>query len=152
MDKMPEVQVLEDGSKMWCHTFEQFEAKVYVPKCELLTDMINYGFRAPYLMVFEETRNTMEEAKKFADTSGLAKIAAEFGGSVVFFYPVNDGGWSKAPSDLFASIISQSKIHQYYQDGAAVMRDGLLGTGVDTISEEQFFVPIFTDLVHPLII
>ena len=123
MDKMPEVQVLTDGSKVWSHVFEQFEAKVYLPKCELLTDIVNYGFIAPYLMVFEEKKYTMEEAKKFADESGLAKIAANYGGSVVFIYPVNEGGWSKAPADLFASIISQSKIHQYYHDGVAVMRD-----------------------------
>ncbi len=123
MDKMPKVQVLEDGSKMWTHTFEDFEAKVYIPQDELYSDIINYGFVAPYLMIFEENKQTMEEAKQFADKSGLTKIAAEFGGSVVFFYPTNEGGWSQAPKDLFASMISQSKIHQYYQDGVAVMRD-----------------------------
>lgn len=123
MEKMPEVQVRDDGSKMWSHTFEHFEAKVYIPKCDLLCDIINYGFRAPYLMVFEEERTTLEEAKQFADNSGLSNIAAEYGGSVVFFYPTNEGGWSKAPSDLFASIISQSRIHQYYKDGVVTMRD-----------------------------
>ena len=131
MEKMPDVVVLDDGSKLWEHTFEKFWAKVYVPKCDLLTDVINYGFRAPYLLVFEEHKTDCQEARKFADESGLTKIAAEFGTSVVFIYPVNEGGWSNAPADLFASIISESKISQYYQDGAALMRNRFTGNWGD---------------------
>lgn len=127
MDKMPQVIVLGDGSKIWEHRFEKFYAKVYMPKCDLLTDVINYGFMTPYLLVFEENRSSLEEAKKFADESGLAKIASEYGGSVVFIYPANEGGWKNAPADLFASIISETKISQYYQDGVAIMRNRFTG-------------------------
>ena len=127
MEKMPQIVVLDDGSKVWENRFEKFEAKVYLPKCDLLTDVINYGFMTPYLLVFEENKHTITEAKKFADESGLAKIAAEYGGSVVFIYPTNEGGWEKAPTDLFSSIISETKISQYYQDGVAIMRDRFTG-------------------------
>ena len=127
MVKMPKVILLEDGSKVWKHELKAFEVKVYIPKCELLTDVINYGFRAPYIMVFEENKLTLEEAKHFADDSGLAKIAADFGGSVVFIYPTNEEGWNKAPKDLFESIISESRISQYYKDGVAIMRNRFTG-------------------------
>ncbi len=123
MKSIPEKIVFADKSKMWEHAFEKFEVKVYIPTNELYTDVINYGFVAPYLLVFEEEKYTKEEAKVFADETGLSKIAADFGGSVVFVYPSNEGGWNKAPNDLFASIISESKISQYYEDGVAIMWD-----------------------------
>lgn len=123
MDRMPEVTVLEDGSKHWEYRFEKFEAKVYLPQSDPITNIVNYGFMAPYLLVFEENKQTLEEAKVFAEESGLAKIVAQYGSSVVFIYPTNEGGWSEAPEDLFASIIAETKISQYYQDGVTVIRD-----------------------------
>ena len=127
MEKMPEVIQLDDGSKIWENKFEKFEAKVYLPESDPITDIVNFGFMTPYFLVFEENKKTLEEAKDFADESGLAKIAAEYGGSVVFIYPTNEGGWSKAPADLFASIISETKISQYYKDGVAITRDRFTG-------------------------
>lgn len=131
MKKTPEVVTLDDGSRYWEQTFEKFLAKVYVPECSLDTATINYGFRAPYLLVFEETKQTCAEAAAFARKSGLSKIAAESGGSVVFLYPANEGGWSKAPSDLFAQILSESRISRYYRDGIAFMRDIFTGAWGD---------------------
>ena len=127
MEKMPEVITLNDGSRYWEHTFEKFTAKVYVPVCDPVTNIVNFGFRAPYILVFEETKQTMDAAKNFAVQSGLAKIAADFGSSVVFIYPTCEGGWDKAPEDLFACLISESRISQYYKDGTAIMRDRFTG-------------------------
>lgn len=131
MKEMPQVKTFTDGSKMWEQNFGAFEAKVYLPQCDLLTDIINYGFVTPYLLVFEENKNTPEEAIAFAEKSGLAEIAAGYGGSVVFIYPTNEGGWQQAPEDLFASIIAETKISQYYQDGVAKMRDRFTGNWGD---------------------
>lgn len=131
MNEMPKLDVLSDGSKMWKNRFEKFEVKVYLPKSDVLADVINYGFMTPYLLVFEEKEYTCQEAKQFADESGLADIAAEYGGSVVFVYPTNEGGWSKAPEDLFEAVISETKISQYYQDGVAKMRDRFTGNWGD---------------------
>jgi len=127
MEKMPEVLVLNDKSKLWEHRFETFSAKVYIPTCDLPTEIVNFGFRAPYLLVFEEKKQTGEEAKKYADKSGLSNIARQFGGSVVFIYPNTENGWEDAPADLFASLISESRISQYYKDGAAIMRNRFTG-------------------------
>ncbi len=127
MDKMPQIVVLNDGSKAWENEFDTFSATVYMPKCELYTDIINYGFRTPYLLIFGEKKYSMEEAQQFADSNGLSCIAKEYGGSVVFIYPTCDGGWENAPADLFANIISNTKISQYYEDGVAVMRNRFTG-------------------------
>ncbi len=127
MKEMPKVILLGDGSKMWGNRFDKFEVKVYIPKCDLPVDVINYGFMTPYLLVFEEEKKTVEGAKQFADESGLSEIAKQYGGSVVFIYPTNEGGWEKAPEDLFASIISETKIGQYYEDGVVKSRDRFTG-------------------------
>ncbi len=116
-----------DGSKFWSKVFEKFEAKVYLPKSDPITEIVNFGFMTPYLLVFEEEKSTAEEAIEFAESTGLAKIAAGYGGSVVFIYPTNEGGWKEAPADLFASIISHTKISQYYHDGKAIMRNRFTG-------------------------
>lgn len=131
MKQMPQIMELHDGSKMWTQEFEKFNAKVYLPKCDLFTDVINYGFMTPYLLIFEERNFSCDESKRFADESGLSDIAVTYGGSVVFIYPTNEGGWSNAPADLFASIISETKISQYYQDGVAKMRDRFTGAWQD---------------------
>lgn len=123
MEKIPEITVFGDGSKIWEHAFESFVAKVYLPTTKQPADIVNFGFRAPYLMLFEEQKLNLEEAKDFADKNGFSEIASEFAGSVAFFYPTCQGGWAEAPEDLYAQILSQSRISQYYQDGAAIMYD-----------------------------
>ncbi|MCH5341497.1 MAG: hypothetical protein J1E01_08515 [Acetatifactor sp.] len=123
MEKMPEVFVFQDGTKMWEQELEDFVVKVYLPETDQPADIVNFGFRAPYLMVFEEDRMTFDAAKAFADAKGFAEVASEFAGSVAFFYPLNEGGWEKAPADLYAKILAQSRISQYYRDGVAIMYD-----------------------------
>jgi len=77
----------------------------------------NYGFRAPCLLVFEEAKQDMDSAVKFARESGLAKIAADFDTSVLFVYPTKDGGWAAEDESLYAAVISEIKMIQVYQDG-----------------------------------
>lgn len=127
MDNMPVITVSEDGSKLWSHSFSTFDAKVYLPVCDAITEIVNFGFCAPYLLVFEEKKQSLEEAKQYADRTGLAQIAAESGGSVVFIWPNNDGGWKRASENLFSEIISESRISQYYQDGTATIRNRFTG-------------------------
>lgn len=127
LDKMPEVFTLQDGSKYWEHTFDGFTAKVYLPKQDPIADIVNFGFRTPYLLVFEENKQTIEEAKTYADAAGLTKIAGDFNGSVVFIYPTCEGGWDNATADLYTTLISNSRISQYYKDGVAIMRDRFTG-------------------------
>ena len=123
MKNLPEIITLNDGSKIWENNFGEFTAKVCLPKCELPHEIINYGFMAPYLLVFAEQDYNLEEAKQFADETGLTQIAAEYASSVVFIYPTNDGGWESAPKDLFTRIIDETRISQYYKDGCARVYD-----------------------------
>ena len=62
MTEKPQVNTFEDGTKMWTHTYDTFKVKVYVPAEDdsLRADIINYGFLAPYLLVFTEEDITEE--------------------------------------------------------------------------------------------
>ena len=124
---MENITNFNDGSKMWEKSFDLFNAKVYIPTTDLMTESINYGFRAPYLLVFEEKAMNFEEAKAYADTLDFTKIASSYGSSVVFISPINGQTWENATSDLFSEIITNSKINQYFSDGAVHMVNRFTG-------------------------
>ena len=118
MKEMPAMTPV-DGGKIWKHSFEKFKATVYVPHNDLMDDVLNYGFIAPYLLVFspKDYTTNYEAAVEFARTNNFEQIAKKYGTSVVFIYPTSANGWKDAAPDLFSEIISNSKIHEYYENG-----------------------------------
>ncbi|MCQ2589654.1 MAG: hypothetical protein MJ179_04445 [Treponema sp.] len=121
IQKEPVAKVLENGDKIWEHTFNSFHAKIYVPKNNLPGDIVNFGFSAPYFLVFTDIELSDSQAVDYAVTNKLAPIAADYDSSVVFINPLNDGGWKDAPAGIFEEIIENSKIHQYHKDGYAIL-------------------------------
>lgn len=128
MNNKPVVCTFNDGSKIWNHTFDTFRVKVYVPSNTLSGSVINYGFDAPYLLIFENTELSNDEAKRYADEKGLLKIAAANDSSVVFVYPTCDGAWKNADITLWQELISNTKIHEFYEDGYAILNNRFTNT------------------------
>lgn len=120
---VPEVQEFNNGDKIWDHTFNTFHAKVYIPKSKLPRDIINFGYSAPYFLIFTDSIFTNENALSYAKTSKLSEIASAYDTSIVFIYPLNEGGWKSAPEGIFEEIIENSKIHQYHKDGYAILNN-----------------------------
>ncbi len=122
MEKMPEVTRNENGA-FWTNTYEKFQAQVYVPQTKLQGDILNYGFNAPYLLVFTDKSLTPEQAVSFAREKGYEKLASDFASSVIFIQPLSAGqpcDWKDAEPDILSEIISNSKIHQYHKDGVVI--------------------------------
>ena len=123
MMERPAVTTMPDGGKYWEHTFEHFYLKTFVPANDIDGQTVNYGFRAPLLLVFEENKQSMEDAIAFAKESGLAKIAADVDSSVLFVYPTIEGGWKSAGVELYQSLIAEVKMNPYYEDGLVEITD-----------------------------
>ncbi|MDD5901670.1 MAG: hypothetical protein PUC73_12345 [Lachnospiraceae bacterium] len=123
MMERPTVSVQADGGKYWEHTYEKFYLKAYIPATKIDGQVNNYTFRAPLLLVFEESRQSMEDAIAFAETSGLADIASAVDSGVLFVYPTCEGGWKNADEELYASVIAEVKMDPRYADGIVEMHD-----------------------------
>ncbi len=118
MEKMPEVTRTNEGA-FWSNSYEKFDVEVYVPHSPLQGDILNYGFIAPYLLIFNDKKLSRDEQISFAREKGFEKLAADFDSSVVFITP-KTGDWTSAAPDILSEIISNSKIHQYHKDGVVI--------------------------------
>ncbi len=118
MEKMPEVTRINEGA-FWSNSYEKFDVEVYVPHSPLQGDILNYGFIAPYLLIFNDKKLSRDEQITFAREKGFEKLAADFDSSVVFITP-KTGDWNSAAPDILSEIISNSKIHQYHKDGVVI--------------------------------
>lgn len=127
MASRPEVSELPGGGKFWSNTFSSFSALVYIPLGQPDSAVINYGYKAPYLVVFDDKERDAGCALDYAERSGLADIARRYSTSVVFIRPTAPEGWAGAPETLFADLAAESKIGQYYQDGIITPKNFFTG-------------------------
>lgn len=128
VDKKPVSKVFDGKGKIWSQKFSLFNAKVFVPYSDLPGDIINFGFSAPYFIKFTDRELSDDEAVKFADENGLTETASSYETSVVFINPLNEDGWKSAPEGIFEELIANSKIHQYHEDGIAILNNRFFHT------------------------
>ncbi len=84
---------------------------VYQPKDVMMTDIINYAYSAPLLLVFGESHFTKAGAVDYADASGLSQIASENGGTVVFVNPKDD--WEIEEPGIYEAVINKTRVKQW---------------------------------------
>ncbi len=123
MNERPEVIKLTEGGKYWEHEFEKFYLKAYYPESNIDGQILNYTFRAPLIVIFEEQKMTMENAVEFAESTGLAAIAKKYDSMVLFVYPTNENGWDGADISLYTTFIEQVKNDPRFEDGICKIDD-----------------------------
>lgn len=123
LETKPSVRKINNNDKIWNQVFKLFNAKVYVPETSLPGEVINFGYSAPYFVVLTDQEFSDDQAFEYAAKSGLGKIAANYASSVVFINPLVQGGWKNADEELYKELISNTKIHQYHEDGIAVLNN-----------------------------
>lgn len=90
----------------------QHDIYIYAPNNNMETDIINYGFSAPLLLVFGQKAFTKAEASDYAEQSGLAKIAAENGGTVIFVNPERGKNWDEEGYGIYEEVLGKTRLSQ----------------------------------------
>ena len=107
-----ETRKMANGGYVSTIVIDGHDVLVYQPLDKMESDIINYGYSAPLLLVFGKGRFTEEEAAEHAEKTKLALIAQENGGSVVYVNPLTE--WDKEEPGLYEKVISKTKIKQDY--------------------------------------
>lgn len=126
MENMPMIKEFADKSKSYQETCGAAKVVVYTPCVSHLTEVVNFGFRAPFLMVFTEEVVDEDSAKAYAEEYGLDKIAQPFGTGICFIRPAS-GSFADAKPGLYEDVIANAKIAQYYKDGVTLGRNRFTG-------------------------
>lgn len=126
MEQMPVVKEFTDGSKCYALDLEESKVFVYTAGVTELTQVVNFGFRAPFFLVFAEEVKGEEDAKKYADEKGFSEIALRSGTGVTFVCPKSDS-FATAKAGIYEEIIANSKIAQYYKDSVTLGRNRFTG-------------------------
>ena len=105
-----ETRKMANGGYVSTIVIDGHDVLVYQPLDKMESDIINYGYSAPLLLVFGKGRFTEEEAAEHAEKTKLALIAQENGGSVVYVNPLTE--WEKEEPGLYEKVISKTKIKQ----------------------------------------
>ena len=101
----------EDGGYITTLNIEGNEVFVYQPLDQMHSDIINYAYSAPLLLVAGDEAFTKNEAVDYADNSGLAAIASENGGTVVFLNPVTT--WEEETPGIYEKVIGKTRVKQW---------------------------------------
>jgi len=101
----------ENGGYITTLKIDGHDVFVYQPLDTMNGDIINYGYSAPLLIAVGDEAYSPKEAVAYAEESGLAQIAAENGGSVVFLNPLKS--WDEEKPGLYENVIAKTRIKQW---------------------------------------
>jgi hypothetical protein len=101
----------ENGGYITTLKIDGHNVFVYQPLDTMNGDIINYGYSAPLLIAVGDEAYSPKEAVAYAEESGLAQIAAENGGSVVFLNPLKS--WDEEKPGLYENVIAKTRIKQW---------------------------------------
>ena len=102
---------LNTGAYITTMMIDNHEVFIYQPVDKMESDIINYAYSAPLLMVVGDDKFTKEAAANYAESSGLAMIASENGSTVVFVNPLTS--WDKEEEGVYEKVVDKTKVKQW---------------------------------------
>ncbi len=105
-----ETKELTDGSFISTLNIADHQIFVYKPADEVNSNIINYGYSAPLLLVFGEGKMDQNKAVAFICEKGIDRVARDNGGSVVFVNPATD--WKSEKKGLYEAVLAKTMVDQ----------------------------------------
>ena len=105
-----ETKELSDGSFVSTLNIADHRIFVYKPADEVNSNIINYGYSAPLLLVFGEGKMDQNRAVAFICEKGIDRVARDNGGSVVFVNPATD--WKSEKKGLYEAVLAKTMVDQ----------------------------------------
>ena len=91
-ERITDVETAEISESVFLSSFtiDDHQIYLYQPKDTMRSDLINYGYSAPLLLVFADGKTEKQEAVRLIEEKGIDRIAQKNGGFVVFVNPLTD--------------------------------------------------------------
>ena len=102
------------------------------PANELKSNLINYGFTGPTLLVFPDKKTDFKGLKELIEANGLEKAAQENGVGVILVNPLKED-WKDEEAGAYEAVTANLGIAQMnFRDGLAIMKN-------EAIPDEQTY-------------
>ena len=93
------------------------------PANELKSNLINYGFTGPTLLVFPDRKTDFDGLKELIKTNGLEKAAQDNGVGVILVNPLKED-WKNEEAGAYEAVTANLGIAQMnFRDGLAIMKN-----------------------------
>ena len=111
-DKITDLNIreAEQGGFISSFLLEDHQIYLYQPEDIMKSDIINYGYSAPLLLVFGDKKADEKEAVSFIIDKEIDKIAQQNGGFVLYLNPMKS--WDKEEYGIYEKILAKTMVAQ----------------------------------------
>jgi len=112
-----------DGSLLYEFEDKGYQILFYMPVNDVQSNLINYGFTGPTLVVFPDKKTDFAGLRKLTVETGLETVAARNGVGIVLVNPKKDD-WKDEEAGAYEAVADNLGIAQAnFRDGLAIMKN-----------------------------
>lgn len=115
-----------DGSVVHQFHLGGFETTLYMPANKLQSNLINYGFTGPTMLIFPDEKLDIPAMVKFASDNGLTAISQKNGTGLIFVNPKGND-WVGENKGAYEAVTANLGIAQSnFRNGLAIMKNNAI--------------------------
>ena len=112
----------DNGDIIHEFTLNDYQVFLYMPKNDIQSNLINYGFTGPTILVFPDNKLEMDEVINFSLENGLTNIAKKNGVGIIFINPKGNT-WENEEKGAYEAVAQNLGIAQSnFRNGLAIMK------------------------------